>query len=85
MEIKILVCHLVKQTVIQRMFFSEKNQGEKVDLYQSLCPCYRFLYGQVKEQYNEGLFHNFWVTNGTIWIKEYKYSKPMYVTHVSYL
>ena len=58
----------------------EKNQGGKVNLYQSLCPYYRFPYGQVKE---EGLFHNFWVTSGTISIKEYEYSKPMNVTCIS--
>ena len=45
-----------------------------------------FLYGQVKEQYNEGLFHTFLVTNGTIWIKEYEHSKPMDVmTYMSNL
>ena len=63
---------------------SEKTRGGKVYIYQSLGPCYRFLYGQVKERYNEGLFHDFWVTNKTVWIKEYKYSKTMdVVTHIS--
>ena len=35
---------------------SEKNWGGKVYLHQILCPYYRFLYGQVKEQYNEDSF-----------------------------
>ena len=63
--------------------FSETNWGGKIYLYQSLCPYYRFLYGQVKEQYNKGLFHDFWVTNGTKGIIEYEYSKPIDVTHTS--
>ena len=61
----------------------EKNWGGKIYLYQSLCPYNTFLYGQVKERYNERLFHDFWVTNGTIRIKEYEYSKPMDVTRIS--
>lgn len=40
--------------------------GRKVYLDQSLCPYYSFLYGQVKERHNKGLYHDFWVTNGTI-------------------
>ena len=57
---------------------SDKNVGEKVYIY-----IYQSVYGQVKGWYNEGLFHDFCVTNGTIWIKEYEYSKPMDVTHMS--
>ena len=38
---------------------NEKNRGGKLYICQSLCPYYRFLYGQVEEQYNEGLFHDF--------------------------
>ena len=57
---------------------SDKNVGEKVYIY-----IYQSVYGQVKGWYNEGLFHDFCVTNGTIWIKEYEYSKPMDVTHIS--
>ena len=48
---------------------SDKNRGGKVYIYQSLGPCYRLLFGQIKELYNEGLFHDFWVTNRIIWIK----------------
>ena len=62
---------------------SETKRGGKVYLYQSLCFYYRFLYSQVKDRYNEELFHDFWETNRTIWIKEYQYSKPMDVTHIS--
>ena len=75
MEIRIAVYHLVKQIVIQGMLMLVRKTG--------LCPYNTFLYGQVKERYNERLFHDFWVTNGTIRIKEYEYSKPMDVTHVS--
>ena len=57
---------------------SDKNVGEKVYIY-----IYQSVYGQVKGWYNEGLFHDFCVTNGTTWIKEYEYSKPMDVTHMS--
>ena len=57
---------------------SDKNVGEKVYIY-----IYQSVYGQVKGWYNEGLFDDFCVTNGTIWIKEYEYSKPMDVTHMS--
>ena len=57
---------------------SDKNVGEKVYIY-----IYQSVYGQVKGWYNEGLFHDFCVTNGTRWIKEYEYSKPMDVTHMS--
>ena len=59
---------------------SDKNVGEKVYIYIYI---YQSVYGQVKGWYNEGLFHDFCVTNGTIWIKEYEYSKPMDVTHMS--
>ena len=76
--------YLVKQIVIQRMLMPVRKPGEEKYIYQSLGLCYRFLYGQVKERYNEGLFHDFWVTNKTVWIKEYKYSKTMdVVTHIS--
>ena len=66
---------------LENVGVSEKNRGGKNIIHQSLCPYYRFLYNLVKEQYNEGLFHDFWVTNGTIRIKEYEYSKPMDITH----
>ena len=62
---------------------SDKIRGGKVYIYQSLGSCYRLLYGQLKELYNEGLFHDFRVTNGAIWIKEYEYSRPMDVTYIS--
>ena len=62
---------------------SPKNRGGKVYMHQSLCSYYKFLYGQVKERYKEGLFHDFWVTNGTLWIKDHEYSKPMDVSHIS--
>ena len=42
---------------------NKKNRGGKVYIYQSLCLDYRFLYSHVKERYNEGLFHDFFVTN----------------------
>ena len=50
---------------------SEKYWEGKVYIYKKLCPYDRFLSSQVKERHNERLFHNFWVTNGTICIKEY--------------
>ena len=45
---------------------NEENWGGKVYIHQSPCPYYRFLYDQVKEWYNEGHFHNFWVTNRSL-------------------
>ena len=63
MEIGIAVYHLVKQIIFQRMLMLVRKTGEEKFIYLKVsAPIIgSFLYGQVKEQYNEGLFHNFWV------------------------
>ena len=46
------------------------NKIRKIFINQSLCPCYRKLYGPVKNLSNEDLIVSFWISNGTIKIKE---------------
>ena len=46
------------------------NKKPKLFLNQSLYPYYRMLYGKVKELAREGLVDSFWISNGTIKMKE---------------
>ena len=46
------------------------NKIRKIFINQSLCPYYRKLYGPVKDLSNEDLIVSFWISNGTIKIKE---------------
>ena len=50
---------------------------------QSLCQYYRKLYGMAKDSNNEGLIDSFWISNGTIKIRESSRSKPISITHES--
>ena len=61
------------------------NNKRKIFINQSLSPHYRNLYGMVKDLNNEGLIGSFWITNGTIKIKESSRSKLVSITHESYL
>ena len=48
----------------------------------SLCPYYRFLYGKVKEMMQQGVIHNFWISNGgIIKIRESAALTPFSVSH----
>ena len=40
------------------------------------------LYGKIKELAREGLVDSFWISNGTIKIKELSKSQPVSVTHL---
>ena len=61
------------------------NNKRKIFINQSLSPHYRNLYGMVEDLNNEGLIGSFWITNGTIKIKESSRSKLVSITHESYL
>ena len=61
------------------------NNKKKFFVNQSLSPHCRNLYGMVKDLNNEGLIGSFWITNGTIKIKESSRSKLISITHESYL
>ena len=41
------------------------------------------LYGRVKELAREGLINLFWISNGTITMKELSKSKPVSITHLT--
>ena len=59
------------------------NNKWKIFINQSLCIAnYSRLYGMVEDLNNEGLIDSFWITNGTIKIKESTQSKPI-STHES--
>ena len=62
---------------------TDTNNKRKIFINQSLCPYYRKLYGMVKDLNNEGLIDSFWITNGTIKIRESSQSKPISITHES--
>ena len=62
---------------------SENSNSRKIFINQSLCPYYRKLYGLVKDLSNEGLIDSFWISNGTIKIRESSQSKPVSITHES--
>ena len=53
---------------IEEETFASKQLQKNLRIYinYSLCPYYRFLYGNVKEMIHEGLIHNFWISNGGI-------------------
>ena len=60
---------------------SENSNSRKIFINQSLCPYYRKLYGLVKDLSNEGLIDSFWISNGTIKIRESSQFKPVPITH----
>ena len=62
---------------------SENSNSRKIFINHSLCPYYRKLYGMVKYLSNEGLIDSFWISNGTIKIRESSQSKPVSTTHES--
>ena len=62
---------------------TDTNNKRKIFINQSLRPYYRKLYGMVKDLNNEGLIDSFWITNGTIKIRESSQSKPISITHES--
>ena len=62
---------------------NDTNNKRKIFINQSLCPYYRKLYGVVKDLNNEGLIDSFWITNGTIKIRECSQSKPISITYES--
>ena len=64
---------------------TDTNNKKNIFINQSLCSYYRKLYGMVKDLNNEGSIDSFWITNGTIKIRESSQSKPISVTHESYL
>ena len=62
---------------------TDTNNKRKIFINQSLCPYYGKLYGMVKDLNNEGLIDSFWITNGTIKMRESSQSKPISTTHES--
>ena len=62
---------------------TDTNNKRKIFINQRLCPYYRKLYGMMKDLNNEGLIDCFWITNGTIKIRESSQSKPISITHES--
>ena len=62
---------------------SENSNSRKIFINQSLCPYYRKLYGLVKDLSNGGLIYSFWISNGTIKIKESSQSKPISIIYES--
>ena len=42
------------------------RRNPRIYINYSLCPYYQFLYGKVKEMMQEGLIHNFRISNGGI-------------------
>ena len=62
---------------------TDTNNKRKNVINQSLYLYYRKLYGMVKDLNNEGLINSFWITNGTIKIRESSQSKPVTITHES--
>ena len=73
----------LKNIVLCNYDESENSNSRKIFINQSLCSCYRKLYGLVKVSSNEGLIDSFWISNGTIKIRESSQSKPVSVTHES--
>ena len=62
---------------------TDTNNKRKIFSNQSLCPYCRKLYSVVQDLNNEGLIDSFWITNGTIKIRESSQSKPISITHES--
>ena len=71
----------VSEQVKDRKNFSIKKL--KLFLNQSLCPYYRLLYGRVKELARDNLIDSFWISNGTIKMKELSESQPVSITHLT--
>ena len=71
----------VSEQVKDRKNFSIKKL--KLFLNQSLCPYYRLLYGRVKELARDDLIDSFWISNGTIKMKELSESQPVSITHLT--
>ena len=42
------------------------RRNPRIYINYGLCPYYQILYGKVKEMMQEGLIHNFWISNGGI-------------------
>ena len=59
---------------------SENSNSRKIFINQTLCQYYRRLYGLVKDMNNESLIDSFWISNGTIKIKESTQPKPVSIT-----
>ena len=55
----------------------------KLFLNHSLCPYYRMLHVRVKELAKQGLIDSFWISNGTIKMKELSESQPVSITHLT--
>ena len=62
---------------------TDTNNKRIIFINQSLCPYHRKLYGMVKDLNNEGLIDSFWISKGTIKIRESRRSKPISITHKS--
>ena len=63
----------------------ESKNGNSTEIFinQSLCLYYRVLYDLVKDFSNEDFVVSFWISNGTIKIRESSQSKPVSITHES--
>ena len=58
------------------------RRNPRIYVNYSLCPYCQFLYGKVKEMMQEGLIHNFWISNGVIIkIRESASLTPFSVLH----
>ena len=64
---------------------SENSNSRNIFINQSFCLYYRKLYGLVKDLSNEGLIGCFWISDGTIKIRESCQSKPVSIIHESNL
>ena len=61
---------------------STQNIKPKIFIFQNLCLYYCYLYGLIKENMNEGLIHDFWISNDIICMKETEYAKLIEISHV---
>ena len=59
------------------------NRKKEIFISQNLFPCYRYLYGLVKEKKADDLIFDFWVFNGTIHMRELQDSRVINITHES--
>ena len=77
--------HKLKNIALCNHDESKNSNSRKIFINQSLCSYYRRLYDMVKDLSNEGLIDSFWISNGTIKIRQSSQSKPVSITHESYL
>ena len=75
--------HKLRNIVFYNHDESENSNSRKIFINQTLCPYNRRLYGLVKDLSNESLIDSFWISNGTIKIRESSQSKPVSITHES--